>query len=313
MNTPFYSLGLFCFLFITCTNSSTTQNKSDSLGVPKLANTNPNDLHNSNNSLDWVGVYEVNLNCKSCHQQNTILVLRPDDTYVLKNKTMHQQGEIIWSQNGETILLSRNGQKFKVGENKLYAINDSTKAMYNVANGQAVFYKKLDNTKIQIDTNTNHQQVADRIKAYLQKKYQQELKINLLQKEDRRFTFYALDLNGDHTNEYFVELNGQYHCGSGGCAYDLLNHDFSLHTEFVVSRPPFFKSTKKTNGWNNLIMYGKQQLHSKSSYYIHLQYDAKTRSYPSNPSLIKQSAVAPEKNDRVMWNDDCHYPQSFSF
>ncbi len=39
----------------------------------------------------------------------------------------------------------------------MYAMNDSTKALYNVANRQTVFYKNLHNIKIQIDTCKSYQ------------------------------------------------------------------------------------------------------------------------------------------------------------
>ena len=106
---------------------------------------------------------------------------------------------------------------------------------------------------------------------------------------DRKFRFYEVDLNGDNKNEYFVSFSNSYFCGSGGCTYLLLSNDLNLINRFTVTRSPIYRSSIKTNGWNELIVPDKNGSH------VYLKYDGKK--YPSNPSVINTSAVANSKDD----------------
>ena len=47
--------------------------------------------------------------------------------------------------------------------------------------------------------------------------------ISLLQKSDRKFQFYKVDLNDDGQDEVFVRFLTSYFCGTGGCTFLLLD------------------------------------------------------------------------------------------
>jgi uncharacterized lipoprotein NlpE involved in copper resistance len=89
------------------------------------------DSHNSENSLDWAGVYEGTTPCADCEGIKTTLELKKDDTYVLSQtylgkfeedpKEFGESGSFTWKDNGSVVVL-KSGDKtiqFKVEENQV--------------------------------------------------------------------------------------------------------------------------------------------------------------------------------------------------
>jgi len=86
------------------------------------------DLHTSQNSLDWAGVYEGVLPCADCPGIQTRLTLSRDETYELSSLYMDRdtaprivRGRFSWQPNGNAITLDaqRGGQQFAVGEGRV--------------------------------------------------------------------------------------------------------------------------------------------------------------------------------------------------
>lgn len=84
--------------------------------------------HNSNNALDWDGIYRGILPCADCPGIKTTIYLNRDLTYVRKSKYMdrpapeqEEKGKFTWDAAGTTITLDAAGSpaKYKVGENTL--------------------------------------------------------------------------------------------------------------------------------------------------------------------------------------------------
>jgi uncharacterized lipoprotein NlpE involved in copper resistance len=89
------------------------------------------DSHNSENSLDWAGVYEGTTPCADCEGIKTTLELKKDNTYVLSQtylgkfeedpKEFGESGSFTWKDNGSVVVL-KSGDKtiqFKVEENQV--------------------------------------------------------------------------------------------------------------------------------------------------------------------------------------------------
>lgn len=129
--------------------------------------------------------------------------------------------------------------------------------------------------------------------------------------EERRFSFYEIDLNDDQRNEYFISLTGSAFCGSGGCTFLLLGNDLSVINRFTVMRPPVFRSNHTTNGWHDLILIGN--LTPGKEQYRHLEWDNKSKKYPSNPSLITPVELAPSGHDYIMWDDEFNKEKVFNY
>ncbi len=92
------------------------------------------DSHNSENSLDWAGIYEGTLPCADCEGIKTVLELKSDKTFSLlqtylgksdSENEFTQIGEFAWNQEGTMIRLrSESGRfQFKVGENQLWMMD----------------------------------------------------------------------------------------------------------------------------------------------------------------------------------------------
>lgn len=90
------------------------------------------DGHNSQNSLDWNGVYKGVVPCADCSGIETSLTLNRDYTYVLS--TLYQgkedqahiyKGKFDWDSSGAVIILDEHNakQRYKVGEGYLLMLN----------------------------------------------------------------------------------------------------------------------------------------------------------------------------------------------
>jgi heat shock protein HslJ len=86
------------------------------------------DMHTSQNSLDWAGVYEGVLPCADCPGIQTRLTLSHDETYELSSLYLDRdktprvvRGRFSWQSNGNAITLDaqRGGQQFAVGEGRV--------------------------------------------------------------------------------------------------------------------------------------------------------------------------------------------------
>lgn len=92
------------------------------------------DSHNSENSLDWAGIYEGTLPCADCEGIKTVLELKSDKTFSLSQTYLGksdskneftQKGEFAWNQEGTMIRLRSESSRFqfKIGENQLWMMD----------------------------------------------------------------------------------------------------------------------------------------------------------------------------------------------
>lgn len=144
---------------------------------------------------------------------------------------------------------------------------------------------------------TINEATAKDLTAFLQHYLKEDIKD--MAASDRTFSFYELDLNGDGKNEYFIKLPEKAFCGSGGCTFLLLNDSLKVINRFTVTNPPIYIGAAGIDGWKTLILQGQN-----ADKFVHLTWDSKKKKYPSNPSLIKESAEAPAKESYIMWQDN---------
>jgi heat shock protein HslJ len=86
------------------------------------------DMHTSQNSLDWAGVYEGILPCADCPGMKTRLTLDRDGSYELSTRHLERpdearavRGRFAWNAGGNSITLDApgDGRRFAVGEGRL--------------------------------------------------------------------------------------------------------------------------------------------------------------------------------------------------
>lgn len=120
--------------------------------------------------------------------------------------------------------------------------------------------------------------IARLVKLTLESKYKSDIDKKLIDDSSRKFVYSEFDLNGDSKKEIFVGLTGPYFCGSGGCSIYLLDNQGNIITYFSVAEYPIAIDTRKTNGWNDLL------INSRGKFHV-MKFNG--RKYPSNPSVQK--------------------------
>jgi hypothetical protein len=131
-------LALFCL--ISCKDESknpeleTTENTSENI------ENRMDTAHNSQNSLDWVGVYKGVLPCEDCDGIETSIQIKKNLDYVLSQhylgrteakENINETGKFEWNKQGNTISLGeRQRLYFQVSENYLLQVfKDESKVL----------------------------------------------------------------------------------------------------------------------------------------------------------------------------------------
>jgi heat shock protein HslJ len=112
--------------------------------VPSMQTSTKPDLHTSQNSLDWAGIYEGVLPCADCPGIKIQLTLNRDGTYERVMQYLERQvpaetvrGQFTWQASGNAITLDEHGdgQQYSVGEGRLSLLyRDSGRGMSKVPN-----------------------------------------------------------------------------------------------------------------------------------------------------------------------------------
>lgn len=122
------------FLFFNCKK----EEKSANSIAPEItidttitvADAKAKENHNSQNSLDWAGVYKGVTPCADCEGINTEITLNKNLTYTFKTSYLgkgkaevyEENGAFTWNETGSIIVFSglkNRPNQYKVGENKL--------------------------------------------------------------------------------------------------------------------------------------------------------------------------------------------------
>lgn len=130
MKNTFLALCILAFGFASCQNNqeSTSATSANTL----YDTTTIVDMHTSQSSLDWNGIYEGVLPCADCPGIKTTIELDTNNTftqhleYLERNTEFNATGKIEWHKDGNNItLISKDGerQQFKVREGSLVMLN----------------------------------------------------------------------------------------------------------------------------------------------------------------------------------------------
>jgi uncharacterized lipoprotein NlpE involved in copper resistance len=116
-------------LFFNCKKEVKIENeKQDTLKT--TVNAIAKDNHNSQNALDWYGVYKGTTPCADCEGILTEITLNKDLTFIIKTKYLgkenqtffEKKGTFVWDSKGLIISLNElkgSPNQYKVSENKL--------------------------------------------------------------------------------------------------------------------------------------------------------------------------------------------------
>lgn len=120
-------MGMVSLLFLGCKNEVKNEVVSEEIietETPVI------DMHNSQNSLDWAGVYTGIMPCADCEGIKTKVEIRNDETFTIsqtylgkmpENQSFDDNGSFTWDASGAIINLQAQGttMQFQVGENKI--------------------------------------------------------------------------------------------------------------------------------------------------------------------------------------------------
>jgi len=118
----------FCVFILVASLAGCTAPK----GTGNAPVAKPPDMHTSQNSLDWAGIYEGVLPCADCPGIKTRVTLLRDGSYELSTLYLDRQveprivrGRFAWDAGGNAIALDANGdgERFAVGEGRLSQLN----------------------------------------------------------------------------------------------------------------------------------------------------------------------------------------------
>lgn len=129
------AVSLVFLSLISCQKQAEKDGKSDDTTtvVNDSASSTVSDEHNSQNSLDYLGMYKGVLPCADCNGISTNIILSKDLSYEIitvylgkREKIHREKGTFTWNKEGNTIILNeiKNApNQYFVGENTLIQLD----------------------------------------------------------------------------------------------------------------------------------------------------------------------------------------------
>lgn len=120
-------IAVLAFTLMNCTNQS-SKNEDATTDDQTVV-----DMHTSEISLDWAGVYEGTMPCASCEGIETVVELKDDNTFTATytymgedEYTVSNEGIFTWDESGQvvTLVAEEDTKQFKVGENHITLLGE---------------------------------------------------------------------------------------------------------------------------------------------------------------------------------------------
>lgn len=148
------ALFIGCHKKEACNCNKNCESKHHSMGCDENADKDEchsmrhDEAHNSQNSLDYEGVYTGTTPCADCEGIETVLTLNHNSTYTLtlkylgKGNTFTSHGSFHWSKDGSSITLDKDKSLYKVGERKLIQLDTEGKEITGKLASKYILTKK---------------------------------------------------------------------------------------------------------------------------------------------------------------------------
>lgn len=130
LNLKLALIGLLFIALIGCKNSQKSENSSEEKVEEIITKT---DMHNSENSLDWNGIYKGTMPCADCEGIEITLTLKLNNSFTKLSNYLGEEdaifetsGTFTWNEDGSVITLTSENKttdSYKVGENKLWHLD----------------------------------------------------------------------------------------------------------------------------------------------------------------------------------------------
>ncbi len=146
-------VAVFVSVLCGCKNGEKNESTSEETMENVDASSAEMDSHNSENSLDWMGVYEGTIPCADCEGIKTVLELRNDKSFTLWQSYLgksegdfKENGTYIWDETGSKVILKGENETFqyKVGENQLWMLDKSGNVIEGDMANMYILKKKVE-------------------------------------------------------------------------------------------------------------------------------------------------------------------------
>ena len=120
-------IAVLAFTLMNCTNQS-SKNEDATTDDQTVV-----DMHTSEISLDWAGVYEGTMPCADCEGIETVVELKDDNTFTATytymgedEYTVSNEGMCTWDESCQvvTLVAEEDTKQFKVGENHITLLGE---------------------------------------------------------------------------------------------------------------------------------------------------------------------------------------------
>ena len=240
------------FSLISCqkqTNSGNSGEEKETHVATAKKDSTKSDSHNSQNSLDFIGVYRGILPCADCRGIITTIELKENATYSLKTsyqgkslKVFEENGRFTWNDKGNKIVFNdvKNApNQYFVGENTLTQLDMSGQKITGELAADYILKKEMSSSEIQkeIEGSPSDAKLNNRIIT--------KTVIKTVNPADGKFAlakthWKLVELNGKKIKQkgkkdFYIKLNskdGRFH-GYAGC--NNFNGTYAMPKSFGIS------------------------------------------------------------------------------
>ena len=190
----FIQITIILLFFFSCKSRQSSVNTMESM-QEETGVINP--IHNSQNSLDWVGSYSGILPCTDCMGIQTMIVLFDDKTFESSsiylgksNKLLTENGTFTWQEEGKSIAICDN-------------------------DGEMTVYKVEENQLRMLDSE-NREVIGDLAKNYILQKASSPITNKYWKATEIMGEEVAMNENMNREPHLIIRANGEF-SGGGGC------------------------------------------------------------------------------------------------
>ena len=236
------------FSMVSCQKLAKKEKTETNVTVTK-SDTSKIDSHTSQNSLDYIGVYEGVLPCADCKGITTVLELKENATYSLKTsyqgkstKIFEENGRFTWNDKGNTVVLNdikNTPNQYFVGEHTLTQLDMSGKKITGNVASDYVLRKEMSSSEMQkeIEESPSSEKLNNRMitRTVIKTVNPAEGKFALAKTHWKLIELNGKSIKHKGKKDFFIQLNskdGRFH-GFAGC--NNFHGNYAMPKSFEIS------------------------------------------------------------------------------
>lgn len=247
-----FSIAAVTFLiFASCQKSKNGESSKsyDSVAKQDSIQMRMDDGHNSQNSLDYIGIYKGILPCADCEGIETEIVLNENLTYTLKtkylgkgNKIFEQHGSFKWNDIGNTITLGdteNSPSQYFVGENTLTQLDMTGKKITGDLASDYILSKAMISSEYAkpIEESPSAEKLNNRMitRTVIKSVDPAEGKFSLAKTQWKLIELNGKKVKQKGSKEYFIRLNSKDGKFNGFVGCNNFTGNYAMPSSFAIS------------------------------------------------------------------------------